>query len=244
MKNWRLRLRRLFPYLVAAAGGFLTAYLIVFLLVFPTDLLPDEGKVPNVVGLTLPDAERMLFSAGYTTQVGEQVYHATSPATTILTQTPPGGTKEQKGATITLDVSAGPRTSRVPNVVGQTQQQAQVAIENAGFELGDVSERDDESARGTVLGMSPQPGGEIRLPAVVTLTVSSGPSQVEVPDVSGRTLPEARMMIESAGLVSGAIEQDTLSMMPPGTVTGQLPSAGQRVSPGSRISFQLSGRLP
>lgn len=244
MKNWRAGLRRLFPYLVASAGGFLTAYLLVFLVVFPTDLLPDEGKVPNVVGLTFPDAERRLFSAGYKAQLGEQVYHATSPATTVLTQTPPGGTNEQKNATITLDVSAGPRTSRVPNVIGQTRQQAQIAIENAGFDMGDIAERDDDAARGTVLSMSPDPGVEVRLPAVVTLVVSGGPSQVEVPDVVGRTLPEARMIIESQGLISGDVIPDTLSMLPPGTITSQRPAPGQRASPGTRVTFTLSGRVP
>lgn len=242
MKNWRLWLRRAFPYLVASASGFLIAYLLVFLVVFPTDLLPDEGKVPNVIGLTFQDAERRLFSAGYKSQVGEQVYHATSPATTVLTQTPPGGTTEQKNTTITLDISAGPRVARVPNVVGQTQQQAQVAIENAGFELGDVSERDNEAARGTVLSMSPEPNTEVRLPAVVSVVVSGGPSQVDVPDVAGRSLPEARMIIESAGLVSGEVETDTLSMLPPGTVISQSPSSGMRASPGSRVSLRLSGR--
>lgn len=242
--KWRTRLRRLFPYLVATAGGFLTAYLLVFLVVFPTDLLPDEGKVPNVVGLTFTDAENKLFGAGYQTRVGEQVYHATSPATTVLTQTPPGGTNEQKGTTVTLDVSAGPRVSRIPGVVGQTRQQAQVAIENAGFELGEVGERDDESARGTVLSMSPEPGTEVRLPAVVSLVVSSGPSTVEVPDAVGRTLPEARMIVEAAGLTSGEIEADTLSYLPPGTVIAQSPGARQRVSPGTRVSFRLSGRAP
>lgn len=244
MRNWRAGLRRLFPYFVASAGGFLTAYLLVFLVVFPTDLLPDEGKVPNVVGLTYANAESRLFSAGYKVEVGDQVYHATSPATTVLTQTPPGGTVEQKGATITLDISAGPRVARVPGVVGQARQAAQVALENAGFDLGEVAERENDAPRGTVLAASPEPGVEVRLPAVVSMIVSSGPSTVDVPDVTGRTLPEARMLVESSGLVSGGVELDSLSLAPPGTVTGQTPAAGQRVSPGTQVSFRLSGRTP
>jgi eukaryotic-like serine/threonine-protein kinase len=240
--NWRSSLRRFIPYLVAAAGGFLTAYLIIFLVVFPTDLLPDEGKVPNVVGLAFPDAESHLFSAGYRAQVGEQVYHATSPATTVLSQTPPGGTFEQKGSTITLDISAGPRLARVPSVVGLTTQQAQVAVENAGFEMGEVAEREDQAPRGTVLSISPEPGTEVRLPAVVSFVVSGGPMTVQVPDAVGRTLSEARMIVESAGLVSGDVVPDSVSQFPPGVVTSQSPAPGQYVSPGSRVSFRLSAR--
>jgi eukaryotic-like serine/threonine-protein kinase len=244
VNRWRAVLRRLFPYLVAAAGGFLTAYLLVFLVVFPTDLLPDEGKVPNVVGLTYPDAERRLFAAGYRAEVGDRIHHATSPATTVLAQTPPGGTVEQKGSTITLDVSVGPRVARVPNVVGQTQQQAQVAMENAGFDVGEVTEQEHESPRGTVISMSPDPGVDVRLPAVISLVVSAGPGWVDVPDVVGRTLGEARMLIESAGLLTGEAQVDSFALQPPGTVIGQDPGAGLRVVPGTRVSFRVAGRSP
>ena len=49
--SWRDRTRRLLPYLIVAATGFLAAYLYVFFFVFPSDLLPNDAKVPNVVGL-------------------------------------------------------------------------------------------------------------------------------------------------------------------------------------------------
>lgn len=242
--NWRGGLRRLIPYLVASTAGFFTAYLIVFLVVFPSDLLPDEGKVPNVVGLLYDDAERQLFGSGYKTQVGDQIFHATSPKGTVLTQNPPGGTREQKGTTITLDISGGPRLARVPNVVGQPRQTATVAIENAGFDLGDVTERADNSAAGTVLSTDPAPGVNLTLPAAVSLVVSEGPSAVQIPDVVGRTLAVARTVLESAGLTAGEIEVDSLSESPGGTVLSQSPQAGASLAPGSRINLRVAGRTP
>ena len=48
--SWRQLPRRAFPYLIAAAGGFLIAYTAVFLFAFPAEVLPDDGILPNVVG--------------------------------------------------------------------------------------------------------------------------------------------------------------------------------------------------
>ena len=49
--NWRATSRRLLPYALVAAGGFLLAYLVVAFLVFPPEIVPDDAKVPQVVGL-------------------------------------------------------------------------------------------------------------------------------------------------------------------------------------------------
>ena len=49
--NWRATTRRLLPYLIVAAAGFLLAYLFVFAFVFPAGVVPDDGRVPAVAGL-------------------------------------------------------------------------------------------------------------------------------------------------------------------------------------------------
>lgn len=241
--NWQGGLRRLIPYLVAAAGGFFTAYLIVFFLIFPSDLLPDEGKVPNVVGLLYDDAERRLFGAGYKAAVGDQVFHATSPKGTVLTQLPPGGTREQKGVTITLDVSAGPRIGRVPNVAGQSREQAIASLESAGFDLGDITEQPSPAPAGTVLSSQPEPGSELTLPTAVSIVVSAGQANAYIPDVSGHTLDDARAMLEPLGLAVET-ETDTSATSPGGTVTSQSLAAGSTAPAGTRILLKVSGRVP
>jgi hypothetical protein len=61
--NVRALPRRAFPYLIAAAGGFLLSYAAVFLFAFPAQVLPDDGILPNVVGKTWPDAVAILQKA-------------------------------------------------------------------------------------------------------------------------------------------------------------------------------------
>ena len=162
----------------------------------------------------------------------------------MLTQTPPGGSREQKGTTITLDVSGGQRLGRVPNVMGQQRQTAIVAIENAGFDMGDVVEKPDNSAAGTVLSTDPAPGVEVTLPTAVSVVVSQGPMSVTVPDLIGRTTAAARTLLESSGLSSGAIETDSTSDSPGGTVLSQSPPGGSSASPGSKVTLRVAGRSP
>src|SRR5919107_691759 len=181
-------MRRLLPYLVAAAGGFLAAYLVIFFFVFPSSLVPDDARVPNVLGLQYDDAGRRLRAAGFVAARGEQVLHAAAPKSTVLRQDPGAGELEPKGMRVLLDVSAGQRRANVPDVNGLTREEAEAALTRAGFDIGDVIERGGNTPRGQVVGSVPSVGAEVLLPATVTLLVSSGPAGVQVPDVVGQTI--------------------------------------------------------
>lgn len=240
--NWRGATRRFLPYFIAAVGGFLAAYLVVFFFVFPSELLPSDGKVPNVVGLSFEDAARRLDAAGFRHKLGETRYHVTAPKRAVLGQTPPPGSVEAHGAEVVLDVSAGQRTAMVPNVVGLTQQQAQVALENAGFEVGDVTSQRGNAPRGQVLSETPGAGQTLATPSAVALVVSGGPATVTVPDLLGLALPEARSTLEQLGLTLAPARVDSAALEPANTVTGQTPNGGNSVPAGSVVRVTVSGR--
>ena len=242
--SWRDRTRRLLPYLIVAATGFLIAYLYVFFFVFPSDLLPNDAKVPNVVGLMYDDATNRLQTLGLTVKSGESRFHATAPKGSVLEQLPHPGTTVLRGSVVRLDVSAGQRTATVPRLVGSSQQQAQVLLENAGFEVGDVTEQRGQQPRGRVVATDPAEGETVTLPRTVTLTVSAGPATVTLPDLLGRSLGEARSAVEQIGLTVSSIVVDSAAFEPPGTVTGQSPAAGATVATGSGVRITVSGREP
>ena len=50
--NVRALPKRAFPYLIVAVGGFLLAYVLLFVFAFPADVLPDDGRIPRVVGMS------------------------------------------------------------------------------------------------------------------------------------------------------------------------------------------------
>jgi beta-lactam-binding protein with PASTA domain len=107
--NWRAGFRRVLPYLLVAGVGFVAAYLVVLFFVFPTRLIPNDAPVPNVVGLTVDEASRSLNRAGFSAQVGETRADPTLPPLIVLAQRPAASAMQPKGATILIDVSAGPR---------------------------------------------------------------------------------------------------------------------------------------
>ena len=240
--NWRATARRLLPYLISATGGFLIAYLVVAFAIFPAEIIPDEAAVPNVVGMPYDEASEKLRKAGFRISRGESRFTADAPRNTILQQIPAPGTKELKGTTITVDISSGQRFVEVPAVVGMTRREAEIAIENTGLEVGNVTERESQIPRGQVIASTPSAGSRATSPGTVDLVLSAGPATVRLPDLVGRPYPEARAMLEQLGLRPGSVTVDSASVLPANTVVGQMPEAGRTVPGGTTVSIRISGR--
>ena len=243
--NWRATTRRLLPYLVASAAGFLLAYLVVFAFVFPAGAAADDGRAPAVAGLDDEDAERRLREAGYTAARGLRRYNARAAEGTVLSQSPAAGTELPRGATVTLDVSAGEQTAEVPPVIGASEQQARAIIETAGLTVGDVRQEPSNAVdKGAVAAADPPPGSRVRVPARVDLVVSSGRSDVHVPVLVGRPLADAQRMVAEAGLTLGDVTVDPRAVYLPNTVVLQDPGAGERVGGGSVVRLVIAGINP
>lgn len=235
--------RRAFPYLIVSTGGFLLAYVLLFLFAFPADVLPDDGRIPRVVGMTFDDASAALDKAGFKALKGDTRFHKATAEGMVLEQDPPAGSVQKRGAEVTLAVSAGQATATVPEVAGASQQQAQIAIENAGFTFGSVSQQTSDKPRGAVVGSNPPPGTTLDLPATVSITLSQGPATVQIPDLTGRPLADARSTLEQLGLKLGPTSTDTSSFITENTVLGQAPAPGATVSAGASVNLRLS-RFP
>ncbi len=235
--------RRAFPYLLVAVFGFLLAYTALFFFAFPADVLPDNARIPNVVGMTYDAAATALDKAGFSALKGDTRFHRTIAETLVLQQDPPANSLQKRGVDVTLAVSGGQRSATVPDVTGLSQQQARIAIENAGFQLGSVMQRTAGQPRGAVIDSDPVAGTALQLPAVVSIAVSQGPATVQLPDLTGRTLADARSTLEQLGLQVGATTRDTSSFQPENTVLGQSPQPGQTVSASGRVNLRIS-RFP
>ena len=145
--------RRLLPYVVAAAGGFLLAYAIVFFFIFPARLVPEELKVPNVLGLTYDDAVHKLNAAGLKAEQGESRFNVGSPKSTVLQETPAAGAPAARGSRVVLDVSAGERRTEVPNVVGLTVARARAKLATLKLQV-----RVTGAKKGKIASQSPAGG--------------------------------------------------------------------------------------
>jgi len=238
--TWRELPRRAFPYLIAAAGGFLIAYTAVFLFAFPAEVLPDDGILPNVVGKTFEDATVALKKAGFPAQQGETRFSRTVAANVVLQEDPPAGSRQKRGTNVVLALSGGQKTAEVPVTTNMSQQQARIAIENTGLVMGNVSEQLSDAPRGLVIATSPAAGTQVELPGTVDIVLSKGPATVNMPDLYGRSVGEARSMVEQIGLRIAGVSRDTSSLQPENTVIRQLPTAGATISAGGAVSLTVS----
>ena len=73
---------------------------------------------------------------------------------------------------ITLQVSAGPKTSQVPDVTSQTEADARAQLQQSGFEVQVVEEIvDDQGLDGRVLSQDPEGGTDAEQGTSVVIVV-------------------------------------------------------------------------
>ncbi|MFB7508613.1 Stk1 family PASTA domain-containing Ser/Thr kinase [Streptomyces broussonetiae] len=135
--------------------------------------------------------------------------------------------------------------TKVPPLLSKTEAQARTRLDAAGLEIGQVKRAyNDTVQRGTVISTDPAPGSRIRENDSVTLTVSLGPETVNVPDVTGRTLAEARARLKADGLEPGMVTREFSADVAKGSVIATAPTAGTRRHAGSAIALTVSKGSP
>jgi serine/threonine-protein kinase len=234
--------RRAWPYLAAALGGSGLAWVLIAAFVFPPGAPPADAKVPNVIGLSFDVASQRLQQAGFKAQRGEMRFQDAAPKLSVIQMTPDQGSREPLGSPVTLDLSAGPRTDAVPNVVGMMPAQAESALVAAGFTPApDTVTQASDQPLGSVIATRPPGGVSAVVPSAVTLVLSAGPATIGVPDLTGRTIVEARVMLEQLGLALGDVTILNGGGEGQPAVVQQDPAAGTLVPAGARVTVSVSG---
>lgn len=236
----RTAIRGSLPYAIAALGGFLIAYLIVAFLIFPSGVIPRDVKSPNVTGLLFDDAAKRLAERGLKAERGEE-RESPAPRGTVLEQTPAAGRKLTEGDVVTLAVSVGQKYSTIPTVIGMTREEAENALQEAGYEVGAVAEQPNDAPAGQVIASTPRAGSRAPSPSAVALVVSSGNTVVLVPDVVGRTVSETRQILAHAGLAVGDVNSSYAGSVENLKVSVQMPAAGTQVARGSAVNLVAAG---
>jgi eukaryotic-like serine/threonine-protein kinase len=227
---------------IIAGVAFSVAWLLVAVVLLPDTGPAPSSVVPPVVGLRFDEAERKLAEAGLKAALGETRPSLTAPRRYVLAQTPAAGTAVGPEVVVTLDVSAGQLRVAVPSVSGMSRDDAIAALRAANLEIGQVVERPGSEARGTVLSSQPEAGQQVPQGSPVEIIVSTGPSELLMPDVVGRELFEVRATLEQLGLKISETTYDSTSALPTGLVVNQVPAAGSAVTASAFISIRVSGR--
>ena len=205
----------------AVSGGFKPAA--------PADELIE---VPSVVGNTEQEATFTLEQAGFQVQITTKEDESVDEGT-VLAQDPAGGTKQQKGATITLTIAVGPDTVDAPNFKNMTMDEARQAAEDAGLKVVEAeSKYSEDVAEGKIISQSPAVGDPVKPGTTIEVVTSRGSELTTVPNVIGMTEEEAIDKLQSEGFGADVKAREYSDKQGEGRVMKQDP-LNDKVKPGA-----------
>ncbi len=188
-----------------------------------------QSDMPTVVGLAEQDAVAALENADLAANPTPG-FSETVDKGTVMGASEEAGTSLRHGTTVDVEVSAGPERYPVPDLTGQSVQEATDTLEETQLSLGQVSEDFDEDVEaGLILRSAP---GSVADPVppgtAVDVVTSAGPEPIDIPDVTGSPLDEAEERLSEAGFETEE-EQDRVNDpdVTEGSVLTQSPASGQ-----------------
>ncbi len=196
---------------------------------------PERYAVPNLVGADFDTAAGQLRQLPLNPVLAQQ-YSQSVPAGHVVAVSPAPGTELKRNADVTLTVSKGPPPVVVPNEVGRSVDDAKSDLADSNLTVRTTQQASDNVPKGRVIAQDPPAGSGAERGAVVSLTVSSGPPLVTVPDVTGKSYDDAKRALAAAGLDASRV-LDLLGGSH--TVRIQSPNAGEQVPKGSTVSLWL-----
>ena len=203
----------------------------------------ETAPVPNVVGLTQAEAKSQIEAAGFTWELNpDKVASDTVEAGSVVSTDPAAGTTAEKGATVRVTISSGPDSVVVPdNLVGMDPDDARKAVEALGlkWEVSSTKVASDTVAEGKVAQTNPSPGSKVKAGQTITASLSSGSSEVEVPDLQGMSQDQARSALKAAGLELGNVTSVD-SDKEKDRIVSQDPETGTKVKKGTTIAVSVS----
>ena len=198
----------------------------------------ETKTVPDVVGKTKDQASAVIKGAGLTLGDVTEQYSASVDSGKVISSDPKAGKVIEHTAKISIVVSKGKEPATIPDVTGLSEDEAKKALEDAGLKKGKVSKGySDSVAKGNVISSSPIAGASGYYKGdSVDLTVSKGPENVTIPDVTGKSQDEATKTLEEAGL---KVKVNKRLGGPFGTVRSTDPAPGSSVKPDSKVTINI-----
>jgi eukaryotic-like serine/threonine-protein kinase len=199
----------------------------------------ETVEVPSVIGLSRDAATTTLANAGLDPHSFDV---ASSKAVgTVTAQDPPPGKVVEKGSRVRINVSSGPADVTVPSVIGLPFDQASAALQGQGFA---VSRRDVDSNKAKDTVVAQDPSGSAPKGSTIQLSVSKGPKESTVPDVTSQDEASARSMLESAGFKVSVQHQDVTDPGLEGIVLSQNPTPNSSAPQGSKVTIVVGRFKP
>ena len=213
------------PLWLNLLAGLILMVILLFILSIFLGPLTRHGKnktVPNVVGKSFEEAQRILDNSGFDMEVQDSIYSDTVAKGSVLRQVPDGDATVKISRTVYVTINRRvPPMVEMPNLKDFSLRNAELQLRNMGLRVGDTLYVHD-FAKNTVQeqrykGELIAPGTKIQQGSAIDLVLSDGLGETEftVPNLKGMVFNEAKSFLESNGL-------SFLSVMPDPDVTDTL----------------------
>ncbi|MEO7532028.1 MAG: PASTA domain-containing protein [Sediminibacterium sp.] len=203
------------PLWVNILAGLGLVVVLVLLLFASLSWITGYGKyekVPSVTGQNAEAAKKFLEEKGFDVIVQDSVYIDTVAKLAVVRQSPEADATVKAGRTIylTINRSIAPQVE-MPNLAGFSIKSAEMYLQSLGLKMGEISFEPD-IARNAVLRQlfnnEPiAPGTKIPIGSIISFVLGSGEGGgvINVPNLVGMTLDEARTYLSTMGIAIGGI---------------------------------------
>lgn len=200
-----------------------------------------EVVTPDLAGKTVNEASASLLEVGLSLRVEEsRRVDAKVPSGQILSQEPSPGVRTRGQRSVRVWVSAGPRSTIVPALVGESERTAQMRVKQDGFQIGPAAEiRSSDYSSDAVVAQNPPAKSQAD---AISLLVNRGErgATFVMPDIIGVNGDRAADVLRSTGFRVAVVGDHPYPGVPSGIVLRQSPQAGFQIAPGEPISIEVS----
>jgi serine/threonine-protein kinase len=227
--------------LLLLGAALLATYVLFAAAAMRVALKTREVEVPQLSGKTVNEASTLLTEAGLHLKLDDgRRIDPKVPAGQILMQEPHAGVRTRRERSVKVWVSAGPRSSIVPALVGESDRTAQMRVQQDGFIMGSLSEiRSAEYPAGTVVAQTPPAKSHSERVALLVNRGERGATYV-MPDLIGVNGDRAADLLRARGFRVAVVGDHPYPGVPAGVILRQNPQAGFQIAPGEAISIEVS----
>ena len=207
--------------------------------------LPVDGgtqiviEVPDLTGSSQTEALNDLQNLGFKVGI-ENSAHPEVPAGSVIRTQPIANTTTNPDTLVTIIVSVGPEAYPIPYVVDLETDRAIYVIEESGFTIGQrIEVNDDTVPIGFIISQNPMAGKKMGPGSSIDLVISSGPSLIQLTDLSRKSLEDAAQILETLGLKYETIEEFSEDVEE-GLISGTLPESGEIITPDDVVTLVVS----
>ena len=129
----------------------------------------------------------------------EEIFDDKIPAGQVVKTDPQQGEPLERGQTVVIYLSKGPDKVKVPNVIGKSRDQAERLLNNNGFKNIRFETEESDQAKDTVTRLSVNVNEAVSLDTEIVVYLSEGVIRERVPLVEGKTLEEAKKLLNDRG---------------------------------------------